>query len=324
MTEQRAWQNAPIPQAEPEPEPVQPVRPSVPRRAFTLPRGIGLAWLVLLIVLAVAMLVAPTDRSAGLALANPDDGAVSELRAVLGGLPDEPIVVVGMDADLGTYPEIRPAARAAFDDLLRSGASLAFVSVTAEGRAIAAAEVERLRVEGAGEDALLDLGYVAGVEAGLVRLVGSAIPSTATGPLADAIRERGGRLDAFDMALLVGGTDVGPRTWIEQVATRLSSPKPMVAIAPTFMQPELTPYLRSGQLAALIATVRDVAAYDDAIAQEGLPAAPGEPPRDHAPSVLAMLAGMIAAVLVLARQLLGALPALGRHQPREPMDEEQP
>ena len=67
------------------------------------------------------------------------------MRAAFEALPEDALVVVGMDADLGTYPEIRPAVRAAFDDLLARGASLAFVSVTVEGRAIAAAELARLR-----------------------------------------------------------------------------------------------------------------------------------------------------------------------------------
>ena len=302
-------------------QPIEP--PPSARQQVRRPRGIGLAWLALLLVLAVAVIAAPADRSAALALANPDRAAVIQLRAAFGRLPDLPIVIVAMDADLGTYPEIRPAVRAAFDDLMRRGASLAFVSVTAEGRAIAAAEVERLRALGASDGALLDLGYVAGVEAGLVRLVETAVPAAATGSLADALRERGGGLGASDMVLLVGGSDVGPRTWIEQVATRLPD-LPMVALAPTFAQPELSPYLRTGQLAALLTTVRDAAAYAEIVSGEGLTPLPDEPQRDRTPSALAMLAGMVVAMLVLGRLLLGALPAIGRRTQREPHDEDLP
>jgi hypothetical protein len=285
-----------------------------PRRTWR-PRGIGLAWLALLAMLAVAFAVAPSDRSDALALANPDASGVTELRLVLDSLSEQPLVIVAMDADLGTYPEIRATTRAALDDLLRRDASLAFVSVTPEGRAIAAAEVERLSAAGAADESLLDLGYVAGVEAGLVRLVGSVLPSGSTGVVADAVRERGGGLGAFDLALLVGGSDVGPRTWIEQVATRLPT-LPMVAIAPTFAQPELAPYLRSGQLSGLIATVRDGAAYREAIASGA--------GTDRAPSALAMLAGLVVALVVLARQLLGAVPAIGRRLPGEGLEEDQP
>ncbi|HET6745711.1 MAG TPA: hypothetical protein VFH90_07665 [Candidatus Limnocylindria bacterium] len=301
----------------------QPPAPRTRGRPRRRPRGIGLGWLALLALLAAAMIGAPGDRSAALTLPNPDGGAVIRLRAEFGRLPDLPFVLVGMDADLGTYPEIRPAIRAAFDDLMRRGASLAFVSLTAEGRAIAAAEVERLHAMGARDGALLDIGYVAGVEAGLVRLVGTALPASATGQLADAVRRRGGGLAAFDLALLVGGSDVGPRTWIEQVAPRLPD-LPLVAIAPTFAQPELSPYLRSGQLTALLATVRDAAAYVEVVSGEGLTPLPDEPQRDQSPSALAMLVGMVVALLVLARLLFGAIPAIGRRSPHEANDEEGP
>jgi hypothetical protein len=305
MTEQRP---------DPIPEPVPAAEPE-PRRPSQRPSRTAIAWLILLLLLGAATLIAPGDRSNILALANPDLAGVSELRGVFDSLPDQPLVVVGMDADLGTYPEIRPATRAAFDDLLARGASLAFVSVTGEGRAIAAAEVERLQTHGVSADVLLDMGYVAGTEAGLVRLVGSTVPATSVGSLADGVRSRGGGLDAFDLALLVGGSDVGPRTWVEQVGPRLPD-LPMVAIAPTFAQPELAPYLRSGQLSALIATVRDGAAYSDAVD----PDAEGDAP----PSALAMLAGMIVAALLLVRQLLGVLPLVGRPAAREALDGDQP
>src|SRR4029450_1747602 len=111
-----------------------------------------------------------------LQLANPDTARVSEVDAAFDALPDDALVLVAMDGDLGTYPEIRPALRAALDDLLRRGASLAFVSVSVEGRAIAVAELARLGAGGVDADGLLDLGYVSGVEAGLVRLVTDALP----------------------------------------------------------------------------------------------------------------------------------------------------
>jgi len=300
-----------------------PASAPVSRRAVRSPRGIGLGWLVLLVVLGAAVVIGPKESTAGLALPNPDREAVTRLRAVFSALPDQPLVIVAMDADFGTYPEIRPAVRAAFDDLLRRGASLAVVSVTAEGRAIGATELERLRVLGARESALLDLGYVAGVEAGIVRLVRTAIPTSAAGPVAAVVRERGGQLGAFDTALLIGGTDVGPRTWIEQAGTRAPN-LPMVAIAPTFAQPELSPYLRTGQLAGLLATVRDGAAYAETIDGESLTPLPDEPQRDRVPSALAMLTGMIVALLVLARLLLGALPAIGGRPVSEVVDEDQP
>jgi hypothetical protein len=294
-----------------------------PRRRPTRLRGSGLAWLVLLLVLAVAAIVGSgATPDAALQLANPDPIRSAQVRAAFARLPDQPLVLVAMDPDLGTYAEIRPTLRAAFDDLRQRGALLAFVSVTAEGRAIAAAELERLRVSGTPGEALIDLGFVSGAEAGMVRLVADALPAGAAGRLADAISAGGGGIGAFQMVLLVGGTDIGPRSWVEQVGTRLPD-LPMIAVAPTFLQPELVPYLRTGQLAGLLATVRDGAAYIRDV-EVDVPTASSTDRQGHgSPSALAMLLGMLVAIAVMARQLLGSLPGLGVGPAVEQVEEDQ-
>lgn len=285
-------------------------------------QGGGMAWLALLLVLAVGVIVGARETSDALQLANPDPIRSAQVREAFARLPAQALVLVAMDPDLGTYAEIRPTLRAALDDLLRGGASLAFVSVTAEGRAIAAAELERLRDLGTADEVLLDLGFVSGAEAGMVRLVGDALPAGASGPVADAISAGGGGISAFQMVLLVGGIDIGPRSWVEQVGTRLPA-LPMVAIAPTFMQPELAPYLRTGQLAGLLATVRDGATYSQAVAADRFVLLSDEPRGDRPPSSLAVLLGMLIAAGVLGRQLLGSLPGLGGPVPAAPVEEEQ-
>jgi hypothetical protein len=58
------------------------------------------------------------------------------------------------------------------------------------------------------------------------------------------------------------------------------------------MHPEVAPYLRTGQLEALVATVRDGAAFS-----EGSAHAPGPA------SALAMLAGMLIALAFVGRAL---------------------
>jgi hypothetical protein len=297
--------------------------PAPRRRRPTRPRGGGLAWLALLVILAVGVIIGPGEMPDALQLANPDPIRSAQVRAVFARLPDQALVLVAMDPDLGTYAEIRPTLRAAMEDLVRGGASLAFVSVTAEGRAIAAAELERLRAAGTPGEALIDLGFVAGAEAGMVRLVGDVLPAGAAGRMADAIVAGGGGIGAFQMVLLVGGTDIGPRSWVEQVGTRLPG-LPMVAVAPTFVQPELAPYLRTGQLAGLLATVRDGAAFTRAVTDDDVILLEGEPRRDGPPSSLAMLLGMLVAIAVLGRQLLGSMPGLGRGTVAQPAEEEQP
>ena len=134
----------------------------------------------------------------------------------------------------------------------------------------------------------------------MVRAVTDIVPADATGALADAVREAGGGMAAFNLAVVVGGGDLGPRTWVEQVGPRLPS-LPIVAIAPTFAQPELAPYLRTGQLVALLATLRDGAAYVASVRPTGT----ANP--DRVPSALAMLIGMIVALAVIGRSLAAAL-----------------
>jgi hypothetical protein len=262
--------------------------------------------LLLLVVLVAATLLQP--GSGALRLASPDRSHVDQLRQAIGELPSEALVLIACDADLGTYPEIRAATRAAIEDLGAHGAQLAIVSFTPEGRAIAAAERDRIARSGAGEPPA-DLGFTAGAEAGLVRSVTSIVPAAAEGPIFDAIRQRGGGIGAFDMVLIVSGSDISARSWVEQVGSRLPD-LPLIAIAPTFLDPELEPYLRSGQLDGLLATLREGTAYADAVTSGS--------PADRGPGIgpLPMLVGMLAALAALAEAASRRLARRVRRQPR--------
>ena len=254
------------------------------RRRQTLP---GWIWPILLAgVLAIAVLVDGAVAPGRLDVANPDAAAADALADALAALPDGALVLVGMDPDLGTYPEVRPAVRAALDALRARGAAIAIVSFTTEGRAVAAAEVARLRSLGAPDDRLLDLGYVAGAEAGMVLSVTELAPAEGGEVPATFAAARGG-IAAFDMALIVGGVDIGPRTWVEQVGTRVPE-LPLAAIVPTVRHPEVAPYLRSGQLVALVGTARDGAAYAARGAHAG-----------GLPSATGMLVGLVVALAVM-------------------------
>ena len=270
-----------------------------PERAAGLRRAAPA--LLLLLVLVVASLL--DAGMGGLRLASPDRSRVDQLREAIANLPDGALVLVACDADLGTYPEIRAATRVAIDDLAAHDARLAIVSFTPEGRAIAGAE--RNRIARAGGEPPADLGFVAGAEAGLVRSVASVLPAESAGATIDAIRERGGGLGAFDMVLVVSGSDISARSWVEQVGTRLPD-LPIVAIAPTFLDPELEPYLRSGQLRALLATLREGVTYTEAV-QSGTGTLPGP-----TPGPLPMLIGMLAAIAVLAEAAWRRLVRHGR------------
>lgn len=256
--------------------------------------------LLLLLLLGVAWLVPIGANDPGLRLASPDRSHVDGLRLVIDALPDNALVLVACDADLGTYAEIRAATRAALTDLAGHGAQLAIVSFTPDGRAIAAAEVDRIGREGGIRP--VDLGFVSGSEAGLVRGIASIVPDAVQGPTADAIRQGGGGIGAFDLVLIVSGSDLSARSWVEQVGARLPDLK-LAAIAPTFLDPELEPYLGSGQLVALLATLREGVAYAQAV--DGVSVAG----RGAVPAPLPMLVGMLVALGGLAEAGLRRLRA---------------
>jgi len=259
-----------------------------------------LAPLALLLVLAAASLL-PTD--AGLDLSDADASAANRLSHTLDALPDEPLVLVGFDPDLGTYAEVRPTVRTLIADLLERGARLAFISLTAEGRALAVTELERLRQGEVDAGRLIDLGYLPGAEAGLVSL--ADILAAPDGDSALAPRALEGETPA--LAVVVGGNDLGPRSWVEQVEPRAPDLR-VAAIVPSVLLPDVQPYVQSGQLAALIATPRDGATYRQ-MAAVGDFASVAE---TEGPPVVSILLGMIAAIVLLGAGVWSRLIHLAR------------
>lgn len=252
-----------------------------------------MAPLLLLLVLAGAVLL-PAD--VGLRLASADSSAARGVNAALDRLPESPSVLVGFDPDLGTYAEIRPTVRALLADLLGRGASLAFISLTPEGRALAIAELDRLDRGEANPRQIVDLGFLPGAEAALVGLARGLGPDPADGTIATLRGEE--ELSDPGMALVIGGNDLGARSWVEQIVPRTEGLE-IVAVAPTVLLPELQPYLASGQLAALLATPRDGAAYRASVELGPLErlVEPAEP------SSLAILLGILTAVIVLGQSV---------------------
>lgn len=220
-------------------------------------RSAGRGWpAALLLALAVALLV---PAPSGLDLATSETIGVAELRATVAALPPASTVVVGFDPDLGTYAEIRPTVRAVIAELLMRDTTLAVMSLTPEGRALAVGELARLGVLGVDGRRLIDLGFVPGAEAALVAAVdGLAARDTSSGAAAERLAADG--LESAALVVVVGGNDIGPRSWVEQVATRLPA-LPIVAVTPTVLLPELQPLVASGQLDGLAGTLRDGAAY---------------------------------------------------------------
>ena len=224
----------------------------------------------------------------------PPSTPADRMAGVMEGLPDDATVLVGFDPDVGTYAEIRPTVRAVIDALLARDMELIFVSLTPEGRALGLVEIARIG-RGSAAGSVVDLGFVPGAEAGLISLTRS--PGAAIGllgPLPDQIDPA-----LLGLALVIGGNDLGPRSWVEQLAPRVPE-LGLAAIAPAILLPELQPLAASGQLDALVATPGDGA---DLRAQ--LPAAADG--ADAGPSRLALLLGMLAAIGVLATSVLAGL-----------------
>jgi len=259
-------------------------------------RAWRLAPLILLVALAVAWQL---PQAAWLSLAAPDPAVAGRMTATLDALGEEPRVLVGFDPDLGTYAETRPTVRALLAELLARDARLGFVSLTAEGRALASAELARFERAEADPSRLLDLGFIPGAEAGLVDLTrGIRVAGGEAGAFASEVIAGG--IGAFNAVLVIGGNDLGPRSWIEQVAPRIGE-VPFVAVTPTVLLPEVQPYVESGALRAVLGTPRDGAAYRESLDLDSLDriAEPMEP------RPFPILIGMLIAVAVLG-QALGA------------------
>jgi hypothetical protein len=87
-----------------------------------------------------------------------------------------------------------------------------------------------------------------------------------------------------------------------------------VAVVPTFQHPEVAPYLRTGQLAALLGTLRDDAAYLSAVA-----APSGIRDATAVPGPLPMLLGLVVALALIVRSAYG-----NRNAPATPSIPEEP
>jgi hypothetical protein len=154
-------------------------------------------------------------------------------------------------------------------------------------------EAARLADEGAELTQLVDLGFIPGAEAALVRLA-DALAGTAPSGAPTAVAALG----RVDLVLVVGGNDIGPRSWVEQVETRVGS-IPYTAISPTILLPEVAPYTGTNQLAASIANPRDGAALREML--DG--SSPADPTGDGGPPAAAVLAGLVVAIVLLGEGL---------------------
>lgn len=260
-----------------------------------------------LVVALAAAIALPSPG--GLGLRPRDADGARAVERVMDELSTGSLVAVAFDPDAGTYAEIRPAVRTLLADLIARDVTLAVVTLTPEGRALWIAEAARLTADGADGGAIVDLGFVAGAEAAIVALTrdGSGIVDDGGEP---DERVEGNGLSEADALVVVGGNDIGPRTWVEQFLPRVEA-MPIVAVAPTFLLPELLPYEATGQIDALVVTPGDVAAVREVLNDDG--AAATDRPVDR----LAVLVGMLVALAVLVHAVGSRLAPSLRRRGRE-------
>ncbi len=257
-----------------------------------------------LVLLLAAASLAP--RPDGLTLASPDRQPSDRWMERLEALPPEPVVLVAFDPDFGTYPEIRASVRATVADLFDRDARLAFVSLTPEGRALFLAERARLARNEANPARIADLGFVPGAEAAIVSIARSLPPAAEDGVLPRQLAEEG--VAVADALLVVGGNDIGPRSWIEQLLPRVDAID-VLAITPTVLLPETHPFAATGQIDALLGTPRDGAAYRDAVELDRAVRFAETTPDPSA----AVLLGLLVSIAVLVHALGTRLAASVRH-----------
>ncbi|MCV0404040.1 MAG: hypothetical protein K5924_10095 [Chloroflexi bacterium] len=265
--------------------------------------------LLLVLVLGAALWIAPSLDGLTLGDAVTDGGGVDE---ALDDLEPSPIVLVGFDPDLGTYAEIRPTVRTLLADVLARDGRIAVVSLTPEGRALATAELARLARGEANAARLFDLGFIPGAEAALVDLATGLTTSGGAGgqALGRELAEDG--MDAVDAIVVVGGNDLGPRSWVEQVAPRVGN-VPILAVTPTILLPEVQPYVESGQIAALLGTVADGAAYRDGAELGNL----DRLTEQTEVAVLPILIGLLVAAVAMGQALGARIVGAARSRERE-------
>lgn len=249
-----------------------------------------LAPAALVAVLGLAMLV---PAPAGLGIRPRDPAREGDVEAVLDEIPAGGLVALGFDPDVGTYSEIRAGVRTLIARLAAKDVTVAWVSLTPEGRALAVAELARADLAGGGAT-VVDLGFVPGAEAALASL--SRGSPVAAGAGDEGLPPDG--LAGANLLVVVGGNDIGPRPWVEQFLPRVAD-VPVIAVTPTLLLPEILPYLESGQLDAVLGTPGDAAAFAATAGDTDRPVSP-----------LAVLVGLVAAAGAVAHGVLSrAVPA---------------
>lgn len=207
--------------------------------------------------------------------------SVEAFRTPVTTLPDEAVVVMGIDYSPATEAEMRPMAEMALRDVLAHRARVVTVSLGPEGAALAQQLLMRVDDTYPYGERTLNVGYLPGEIAGLRSMVALgdlplfAAPQSACRSLAGCPGWQDVRsLD--DVALMIEVADAATpvRWWLEQMSTASVAPMPMLAAVSAVAAPEVLPYYHAGapgpgRLQGLISGVTGAAAYEIYLGRPG-------------------------------------------------------
>jgi len=213
-----------------------------------------LSWLFYLI-LAAAVVGGILLRGENINL--PLTQATADFYKTIESLEEGSVALLSHDYDPGTAAEITPQVSAILDHLMRRGVKIVNLSLTPEGQALADRALERVVSDHEGyiQDCI-NLGYVAGNEAGARFIAEGLGPGLSPHPLGEGV----GGLEDVDLIVVLAGSHEHLRRWVEQVQAPYKVA--MVAGVSAQVDPAARPYYRSGQLKGLLSGLVGAAEYE--------------------------------------------------------------
>jgi hypothetical protein len=211
-------------------------------------------------------------------------------------------VLVSFDFEPGAVGEMQPLTEAIIHHLIKRGCHIVIVSLTPQGPALAQ---QILRRAAAGYDYrygrdYVNLGYIAGQEAGLRAFGGDIWDTLPTDyvngqPLSMfSVMTRIKKAGSFDLLIDLAGGPEPARWWIEQVQT--PSKRPLLVAVTASAEPNVRPYLQSGQIVGLVRGLPGAAEYEMLLGQPGAAiAAMDAQSMAHLVIVLCLLLGILSA-----------------------------
>jgi hypothetical protein len=198
----------------------------------------------------------------------PAGAGLAEMTSRIDSMPPESVVLIGMDYDLSLAGEINNVALPVLVHLMSKQVSMVFVPTRPTGSAMAKLLIET------GKNWLPEypnqktfvLSFIPGGAAGLLQLatdLQEAVPVSIDGtdPWVSQELVNIRNISDFSFVLILTDSANSGKDWIEQVQPRLAA-KSLYVIASRQAEPILEPYLKSGQIQAMVAGISDGATYE--------------------------------------------------------------